>query len=199
MFIPHKRDVADLEPWTMLPANQEAIVLGEALYFSSGQLTKAAGTNRPKYISMFTGTVAADGDPIPVIRVQGNVLFETTLAASGAALNVGDKVTIHTDGAQATATTTNGIFEIIEMDGTASGSTVRGYFDVGTGATGAAGADGEDGADGADAPQILITAEAPANDAGAVGDLHINTATGVISTKTAADTWTAAVTFTVGT
>ena len=41
---------------------------------------------------------------------------------------VGDKVTIHTDGLQVTATTTGGVAEVVWMEGTASGAKVRVRF-----------------------------------------------------------------------
>ena len=41
---------------------------------------------------------------------------------------LGDKVTLHTDGLQVTATTTNGVAEGVYMDGTASGSMCRVRF-----------------------------------------------------------------------
>ena len=43
-------------------------------------------------------------------------------------LNIGDKVTIHEDGLQVTATKTSGVFEIIEILDTAVGGAVRGLF-----------------------------------------------------------------------
>ena len=51
------------------------------------------------------------------------------LSAAGTSLNLGDKVTLHaTNGMEVTATTSNGVAEIIDMDGTAEGSTVRVRF-----------------------------------------------------------------------
>ena len=55
----------------------------------------------------------------------GMALTQTTAATS---IKLGDKVTLHTDGLQVTATTTNGVAEVVYMDGTASGSMCRVRF-----------------------------------------------------------------------
>ena len=97
-----------------------------ALTLTSGKLGKATGTTKPDYISMLQAdaTLTA-GDIIPVVRVTEDIIWETTLQAAGTSLNVGDKVTIHTDAMQVTATTASGVAEIVYMDGTAAGSMVR--------------------------------------------------------------------------
>ena len=43
-------------------------------------------------------------------------------------LKLGDKVTLHTDGLQVTATTASGVAEVVGMDGTAAGDRVRVRF-----------------------------------------------------------------------
>lgn len=106
----------------------EAVTLGEALVLSSGKLTKCAADATPEFIAM----AAATGDgtlKIPVLRVMEDMIFETTFAADASSNAVGTKVTIHTDGAQVTATATNGVFTITEKLGTGeSGTKVRGMF-----------------------------------------------------------------------
>ena len=102
----------------------EAIVLGEALVLSSGKLTKCGATATPEFIAMGAGT----GVKIPVVRVMETDEYEAPLQAAGTSLNVGDKVTLHTDGLQVTATTTSGVFEITQINGTAVGDTVLGMF-----------------------------------------------------------------------
>ena len=97
-----------------------------ALAYSSGLLVAATGTTVPEYVSLGD---AANGKECAVKRVLEDEIYETTLSAAGSTLTAGDKVTLHaSNGLQVTATTTSGIFEIIEMDGTASGSKVRGLF-----------------------------------------------------------------------
>ena len=43
-------------------------------------------------------------------------------------MKLGDKVTLHTDGLQVTATTASGVAEVVGMDGTAAGDRVRVRF-----------------------------------------------------------------------
>lgn len=108
-----------------LPCGAIKPQIGMALVQTSGKLAAATGTNAPKYISMCSRDSACeDGEIIPVIRVNADMVFETTLAVAGTALKPGDKVTLHTDGLQVTATTTSGVAEITAMDGTAAGSAV---------------------------------------------------------------------------
>lgn len=107
------------------PTAGEAIVLGEALVLTSGALTKCAATATPEYIARSAGTNKA----IAVNRVLEEDIFETTFAADASAVNEGSKVTIHSDGVQVTATTTNGVFYITKKLGTgASGTKVQGMF-----------------------------------------------------------------------
>ena len=68
------------------------------------------------------------GDIIPVIRVGKDMILETTFAADATSIKLGDKVTLHTDGLQVTATITNGVAEVVYMDGTARGSMCRVRF-----------------------------------------------------------------------
>lgn len=96
--------------------------IGLALAMSGGNLAIAAGATKPTYISNRQDEAArAAGDIIPVIRVQSDTIFETTFAVAADAVKVGDKVTIHTDGMQVTATTEGGVAEIVAMDGTEAG------------------------------------------------------------------------------
>lgn len=103
----------------------EAYTPGELLKIgSAGTATKASGTDAPQYVCHQINGKAAEGDLLQVVRIQKNHKYKTTLAAAGTALVVGQKVTIHTDGAQATATTTGGVLEIVEMMGTTVGSEI---------------------------------------------------------------------------
>lgn len=99
------------------------------LALATGQLALATGATAPTYISMCEkdGECTA-GDIIPVIRVGKDMILETTFAAAATSIKLGDKVTLHTDGLQVTATTTNGVAEVVYMDGTAIGSMCRVRF-----------------------------------------------------------------------
>lgn len=119
-------------PTEYLPCSAITPKFGMALLQSSGKLAIATGTNAPTYISLVECDAAVSaGTIIPVMRVDKETVFETKLSASGSALNLGDKVTLHaSDGMQVTATTTNGVAEIVSFpDGTkASGDRVRVRF-----------------------------------------------------------------------
>ena len=67
-------------------------------------------------------------DIIPVIRVNKDMIFETTFAAAATSVKLGDKVTLHTDGLQVTGTTASGVAEVVYMDGTAAGDMCRVRF-----------------------------------------------------------------------
>lgn len=112
-----------------LPAGAITPKVGMALTQSSGQLALATGETAPTYISMCEKDSACTaGDIIPVMRVSKDMILETTFAAAATSIKLGDKVTLHTDGLQVTATTTKGVAEVIYMDGTASGSMCRVRF-----------------------------------------------------------------------
>ena len=96
--------------------------IGLAMVMTNGNLAIATGTTKPTYISHREDAAArAAGDIIPVTRVQPDTVYETTFAVAASEVKVGNKVTIHTDGMQVTATTTNGVAEIVAMEGTAAG------------------------------------------------------------------------------
>jgi hypothetical protein len=112
-----------------LPAGAITPKVGMALTQTDGKLAVASGTTAPAYISMCEKENACKaGDIIPVIRVGKDMILETTVAAAATGIKLGDKVTLHTDGLQVTATTASGVAEIVYMDGTASGSMCRVRF-----------------------------------------------------------------------
>lgn len=120
-FLRSKMDVGLTPPIEYLPgAASEAIVLGEALSVVSGKLTKCGATTAPAYISV--GPVKEG--VVPVIKVQKYMIFEVPLSAAGSSLVIGQKVTLNTDGLQVTATTTDGVAEIVAFNGKAQGDTV---------------------------------------------------------------------------
>lgn len=112
-----------------LPAGAITPKVGMALTQTDGKLALASGTTAPTYISMCEkDSECTAGDIIPVIRVGKDMVLETTVAAAATGIKLGDKVTLHTDGLQVTATTASGVAEIVYMDGTASGSMCRVRF-----------------------------------------------------------------------
>lgn len=123
-----RMDVGQTPPIEYLPVTaSETITLGEALVLSSGKLTKCGATARPGFVAVGP---AKDGEA-PVIRVQDYMEFETALAvapADSASVGVGDKVTLHTDGLQVTATKTSGVAAVTFIAGQAVGDLVRVRF-----------------------------------------------------------------------
>lgn len=107
------------EPEYLEVTASEAVEMGEALVLSSGKLTKCGATVAPQFIAM--GSVAADAAKrtLAVCRVEKNQVYEVPVTAAPTSLNVGDKVTIHTDGLQVTATTTSGVVTIVDINGAA--------------------------------------------------------------------------------
>jgi len=113
----HTRDINSSEPLKYVAeTNEEVYAVGEVLKVASGALTKNAETDAsPKYISQAAGT-GVTGGLHPVIEIQPDMQFETTFYSASTAAGtvvVGDKVTLHTDGVQATFTTASGIAEIV--------------------------------------------------------------------------------------
>lgn len=134
-FLIHSTDDGRVLPWEYLPVGAIASTayvttkVGMAMTQTDGSLAVASGTTKPTYISMREQDTALTADDlIPVVRVQPDVIFETELSAAGTSLKVGNKVTIETDGLRVTATTTEGVAEIVEILGTAIGDKVRVRF-----------------------------------------------------------------------
>ena len=118
-------------PTELLPCSAITPKFGMALLQSSGKLAIATGTNKPTYISMVEKSAAVTaGDLIPVVKVQPEMVFETTNSASLADVSVGAKVTLHaSSGMQVTATTTSGVATIVEKLGDDIGSRIRVRFE----------------------------------------------------------------------
>ncbi len=113
------------EPEYLEATEDEAIEMGEALVLSAGKLTKCGATAVPTFIAM--GSVAAGNTKrtVAVCRIEKNQVYEVPVTAAPTALKVGDKVTLHTDGLQVTATTTSGVVTIVALNGaTAAGDKV---------------------------------------------------------------------------
>lgn len=102
----------------------ESYAVGEALKLASGKVTLCSGAVKPEFVCVGP---ANDAGEVPCVAVQDYMEFETTLAvapADSATIGVGDKVTIHTDGMQVTATKTSGVAQIVALDGQAVGDRV---------------------------------------------------------------------------
>lgn len=122
MFKIHAKGSAATECIEYVTAGAE-LKLGTLVGYSGGKVV--ANSTAPEYVTLGT---ANNNETIAVKRIYEDEIYETTLSVAGGSLNLGDKVTVTTNGLEATATTSNGIFEIIAIDGTAIGSKVRGLF-----------------------------------------------------------------------
>ena len=112
-----------------LPATaSEAYAHGEAVKFYNGALTKSYGTDTPEFIYVGKDiTSAVTGQIINVVPVLPEYEWETTFSADASDIVAGTKVTISSDGTQATATTSSGKFQLLK-DGAASGAKGVGRF-----------------------------------------------------------------------
>lgn len=107
-----------------LPATADtAYAIGDALvYGSAGTIVKATGATKPEFICASKDFTAKAGDKVVAQVIEEDMEFETTFSAVATSIKLGNKVTIDADGSKITATTTNGVAEVIEMAGTAVGS-----------------------------------------------------------------------------
>lgn len=119
MFKVKDRQNGCVEPFEFLPAKDgETYALGEALTYTD-KVTKCAATAKPTHICMGPG----DGKVVPVMPVLATTRFEVPYDAKPTA---GTAVTLGTAGLTVTATTTNGVFTVTDVDeGT---GTACGYF-----------------------------------------------------------------------
>ena len=103
----------------------EAISIGEALVLANGKLTKCAATAVPQFIAIGQVGASDANRKVAVCRVESNQVYEVPVTVAPTALKVGDKVTIHTDGLQVTATTTSGVITVENLNGaSAAGDTI---------------------------------------------------------------------------
>lgn len=129
MILPYSYDKAKPDHFEYKPVTGSlSIKVGTALAFSGGKLAIAAGTTKPEYISMTEIASTTDGEDIAVIRVSDDTVYETELAVASSAIALGAKYTLDTNGEKITATTTNGVAEVVAFEGKAAGDKVRVRF-----------------------------------------------------------------------
>lgn len=94
----------------------EAFSIGEALVIKDGAATKCDAAETPTH--MCCHDQAADAkDDILVYPITGTIHFETPVTAAPTALKAGNKVTLSADGLGVTATTTDGVCTIVDLNG----------------------------------------------------------------------------------
>lgn len=129
MFVLSRMLVGNTPPIVyMQPTDSESYQVGEALKLASGKVTLCNGTAAPSHVCV--GPIDDNG-VVPCVEVQKYMEFETTLGVApedSATVGVGDKVTLHTDGMQVTATKTGGVAEVTGIDGQTVGSRVTVKF-----------------------------------------------------------------------
>lgn len=105
-----------------LPCSAIQPLVGLALTQSGGNLAVCSGTKKPSYISLCEKPAACTaGDIIPVMRVHPEMVFKTGWSANAANIKLGDKVTIDSYGQMVTATTTDGVAEVVGIEDAAAG------------------------------------------------------------------------------
>lgn len=130
-FIVHSTDDHRVPVLEYLPiVTPLAAKVGMALDLNAsiGVLGVASGATKPDYICMCDRSSVTAGELFPVIRVQPDMIFETTFSVAASAVKLGSKVTVSGDGLEVTATTEGGVAQIVAMDGTEAGATCRVRF-----------------------------------------------------------------------
>ncbi len=122
-FMLHSIDGSDRIPGLeYLPAASALVPkVGMPLKWNSGELTSCSATNAPEFICMTNNDTAV----IPVIRVDKDMIFETTMdwgsTTIAAGAKPGAKVTIDTTNWGVTDTTTSGVAELVTVSATDGG------------------------------------------------------------------------------
>lgn len=131
-FIPHAYVDGEVRPWQYLPADDGTYTVGQALVLTSGHLVPVSSgvgedTDEGRhYVCMANKVIATDGDLLPVVEADEEVVWEAPLTAASASIAVGTAYTITAAGV--TATATKGCFIVKEFDGKAQGDLVRGIL-----------------------------------------------------------------------
>ena len=126
-FLIHSVDDGHVPAFEYFPQNGMFIELGVAAIVRNNGISPTGGTVKPTHICMYQSNEPSN-DYIPAIRADSGIVFETTVSAAATSLKLGDKVTLNGDGTGVTATTTDGVAEIVYIGGTAAGSVVRVRF-----------------------------------------------------------------------
>ena len=133
MFQPWKSDNGAVLPWEYLPAETGTYQVGQALNLdaSTGYLEPVAAdlVTTPPYICNAAVKVEKAGTPIPVSRTSRDIIYETTLAEVTSTAVAGMKLQVEAGGLTVSKPASgSGTFQVVSLDGTAAGDTVRGRF-----------------------------------------------------------------------
>jgi hypothetical protein len=131
MFKYYSTDTVPLPPHEFKATAAGTYEIGQAVAVDASaglvEPLAAALTTAPEYISMHRGTIAADGDLMPLARVAPGAEYETELTAAVPSLAVGAALEISASGLGVDGTAV-GAFIVTAFDGNTLGSTVRGHF-----------------------------------------------------------------------
>lgn len=112
-----------------LPCGAITPKIGMALKQTGGNLAAATAAVAPTYISLCEReTAVTEGELIPVLRVQPDMIFETEWSEDASTIKLGDKVKINAGDAMSVTATTGGVAEVVNILGTAAGDAVRVRF-----------------------------------------------------------------------
>jgi len=128
MFVLHHNNDGHVPATEYKPCGAITPKMGAGLVFSSGVLALATGATKPEYICQKECSAAvSSGTIIPVIPVEDGAVYETVLSATCNA-GLGSKVTLASDALRVTATTTDGVAELVYKAGNAAGDVVHVKF-----------------------------------------------------------------------
>ena len=128
----------NFEPIEYYPSTaSETYTVGEVLTLSSGKVTAAGDDSdgTQKFICAEAYVAPSSGNrKIAVYRILPTMIFRVPSQADNHSTAIGTLVTLHTDEAQVTATSTKGVCEVVDLlgDGTA-GSEILVRFPVAAG------------------------------------------------------------------
>lgn len=127
-FLLHSMDNGHVPSFEYLPGEGLVPKAGMPLVLTDGRLAAATGSTMPEYISMAEGDSPCEaGAMVPVIKINENMIFETTAAESLASIKVGDRVALSENGTQLTAAK-GGPAQVLYIEDQAIGGGVRVRF-----------------------------------------------------------------------
>lgn len=128
MISPHSNGTGTVLPFEYIPAAAGTYEAGQLLQVADGKLAaiSAAAAATPPYLCMGSITVA-DGDELPVTRINDDVIYVATLSADADSAVVGTKLRITAGGKDVDAGA-EGSFELVALEGNKAGSVVYGRF-----------------------------------------------------------------------
>lgn len=125
----YSTDDGHIPAWEYLPCEAITPKMGLCLAFDAAS-EQLQVSDTPEYICMREESAASTaGTLIPVVRITKDIVFESSLDAANTGLKVGSFVDVDSTGLLIDAdSSTDDVFQITYLNGTAAGSIVRGRF-----------------------------------------------------------------------